>query len=755
MKRAFAALAGTVVLCLGLASCGGGSGGAAGAASPGTGTSAQGAGKSDEAVAYSLQAAGKQDGGEAILAQVVDADRDQTRPAGLARNPAGDDSRNGVYTVYAANGTEQVLSINFDTGTYAMTDASLQVTAGTLSRDSVEADVGIFNSPRITTQVNTARFQTTDGVILGGFPFRQGDSASPTYAVQPFLAFRSFVDDPKQFDGIYNVVGVAVGPTKGYSSSQIQQISIEGNGARLKFCMNDLVFSSGGCAGAGVENYTISKDASGAWLAANVGFPGNKFRFRMARIGGQNVFLAANPFSTPGYPPENYQRLSIGFPDIPSAQETLKARVYASDGSYGIAVTDAPTYGANTRRPDATTSGFAYDAKVVTGTQGVQQINGAGNARFFAIRSSKLIALVGTPANLDTRGYLQIGLIDSPVARGPNSGTYTVFASLGSRHTLTIDLEAKSYGTADEAGVSTSGTLVEDSAEPGSYIINNIRIDAIVNTARLRVGKNTVVGAFPYPIRPLGDLFQIQPFIGSNALTAAQSAIDGTYNLFTLNSDNVSAYGRLARQIRIGNSGRTLQICDEPDYGAHANYTVDNCPAELKAVFTVSPGTARGDWTAEIPGLPPSSPYFARKYSFSIMEVAGQKTYVGVQYSIWGTKMFTIGLEDSGAWLPVVARGASTRRVTFNPSNSSWNGIGLDASWFDRTVTHADGAQATEHLAVAPADTNKPQGIRGIGLDPGIGPIHTAMQSKGLVVMSHGFGLGTDFGIFLIEGADQ
>jgi len=369
--------------------------------------------------------------------------------------------------------------------------------------------------------------------------------------------------------------------------------------------------------------------------------------------------------------------------------------------------------------------------------------------------NTKLVALVGTPANLDTRGYLQIGLIDGPVSREPNSGTYTVFASLGSRHTLTIDLEAKSYGTADEAGISTSGTLAEDPDEPGTYIINNVRIDATTNTARLRVAKNTVAGAFPYPIRPLGDLFLVQPFIGSNTLAAAQSAIDGTYNLFTLNSDNVSAYGRLARQIRIGNGGRTLQICDEPDYAAHANYTVDNCPPELKAVFTVSAGTAKGNWSAEIPGLPPNSPFFGRKYSFSIMEVAGQKTYVGVQYSIWGTKMFTIGLEDSGAWPPVVARGASTRRVTFDPSNSSWSGIRLDASWFDRTVTHADGTQATEHLAVAPADTNKPQGIRGIGLDPGIGPIYTAMQSKGLVVMSHGFGFGTDFGIFLVEGADQ
>ncbi|MET3382912.1 hypothetical protein [Variovorax paradoxus] len=753
MKKTFAALGGAVALCMGLASCGGGSGG--GMASPGDGASVQSASKGDEAVAYGLQAPASQADSESILAQLVDAGRDQGRPSGLIHGASGGDSRNGAYTVYAANGTEQVLSINFDTSTYAMTDASRQVTTGTFTLDPLEADVSVFNSPRATAQVNTARFQVVDGAVLGSFPFRQGDSNPPTYSVQPFLAFRSFTDDPRQFDGIYNVVGVAVGPTKGYSSSQIQQISIEGNGARLKFCMHDLVFSSGGCAGTGVESYTISRDASDAWLATNVGFPGNKFRFRMARIGDQNTFLAANPYSTPGYPPENYQRLSIGFPDIPAAQETIKARVYASDGSYGIAVTDAPMYSTNTRRPDATSSGFAYDAKVVTGTQGVQQINGAGNARFFAIRNTKLVALVGTPANLDTRGYLQIGRIDGPVSRGPNSGTYTVFASLGSRHTLTIDLEAKSYGTADEAGVSTGGTLAEDPAEPGTYIVSNLRIDSAANTARLRVAKNTVVGAFPYPIRPLGDLFQVQPFIGSNALAAAQSAIDGTYNLFTLNSDNVSAYGRLARQVRIANSGTTLQICDEHDSSAQANYTVDNCPAELKTVFAVSPDTASGNWTAEIPGLPPSSPNFARKYNFSIMEVAGQKTYVGVQYSIWGTKMFTIGLEDSGAWPPVVARGASTRRVTFNPSNSSWNDIRLDASWLDRTATHADGTQAIEHLAVAPADINKPQGIRDIGLDPGIGPIHTAMQSKGLVVMSHGFGLGTDFGMFLIEGADQ
>lgn len=755
MRRTFAALGGAVALCMGLVSCGGGGGGGGtGTASPGTGAPIQSSGKGDETAAYSLQAAGIQDDNESILARVVDASRDQSRPSGLLHNPSGGDGRNGAYTVYAANGTEQVLSINFDTGTYAMTDAFRQVTTGTLTQDPLETDVGAFNSSRITAQVNTARFQATDGAILGSFPFRRGDSNPPTYAVQPFLAFRSFTNDPRQFDGIYNVVGVAVGPTKGYSSSQIQQISIEGNGARLKFCMYDLVFSSGGCVGTGVESYTISRDAPDAWLATNVGFPGNKFRFRMARIGGQNIFLAANPYSTPGYPPENYQRLSIGFPDIPAAQETLKARVYASDGSYGIAVTDAPMYSTNTRRPDATTSGFAYDAKVVAGTQGVQQINGAGNARFFAIRNTKLVALVGTPANLDTRGYLQIGLIDGPVSRGPNSGTYSVFASLGSRHTLTIDLEAKSYGTADEAGVSTSGTLAEDPAEPGTYIVSNLHIDSAANTARLRVAKNTVVGAFPFPTRPLGDLFQVQPFIGSNALATVQSAIDGTYNQFTLTSDNYSAYKRVARQVRIANNGTSLQICDD-DASWQARYTIDNCPAELKTVFTVSPGAASGNWTAEIPGVPPTSPNFARKYDFSIMEVAGQKVYVGAQYDWWANKTFSIGLEDTGAWPSVVARGASTRRVAGYPSNSSWNAIGLDASWLDRAATHADGTQGAERLAVTPADVATPQGVRGIGFEAGIGPRYTAMQSKGLAVMSNGLGGGTDFGIFLIEGADQ
>jgi len=753
MKTTLAALGGAVALCLGLTACGGG-GDAGGVPLASGGAPQQAVSKDGLAGASNLQAAELADIGLSLTAQTVDVSRNQDRPSDAVR-PSGADRRNGVYAVYAANGTEQSLFLNFDAGTYMMTDTSSQGTAGTFSQDPLEPGVWVFDSPRITATVNTARFQVTDDAIVGSFPFRRSDSTTVAHAVQPFVAVRAFVTDRWQLDGVYNVVGVAVGPVKGFSSSQVQQISIDGGGTQLKFCMYTLLYPPGGCAGTGFENYWVTRDPAGAWLAIRPGSPRSQFKFRMARIGGQNVFLAANPFSTPGYPIEDYQRLSIGFPDVANWQDPLKARIYTSDGGRGTAVLDAKMYGANTLRPDATLKGFAYNAKTIAGTQGMQQINVAGNERFFAIRNTKLVAVVGSPGNLDTRGYLQIGLIDGPIARSARSGTYSVFAGLGSQHNLTIDLEAKSYGTVDEAGVSASGTLTTDPAETGTYVFSSSRIAALNDTARFRAAGDTVVGAFPFQTRPLGDQYQVQPFIASRAVVNLQSAIDGTYNRFSLVSDSGFPTLRFARQVRVANGGTTMLICD--DYqGTDARYTVDNCPTELKTTFVVSPGATAGSWRASIPNLPPTSPNFLRRYDFSIVEVAGQKVYVAAGYEAAVNTTFSIGLEEAVAWQAATARGASTKRNEGSAAGSRWNNITLDAAWLDRTIADANGTQSTEHLAIGLPDTAAPQGVRPVGSYPNINrPQYMIMQNRGLIVMSSGLGVGTDFGVFLNDRADQ
>lgn len=759
MKTTLAALGSAVALCLALTACGGG-GGTEGTPLASGNAPWQTAGKDGSADASKLQAPELADNGLSLTAQIVDESRDQRRPSDAAVRPSGADHRNGAYVVYAANGTEQLLSLNFDFGTYMMTDTSSQGTAGAFSQDPLEPDVWIFDSPRITATVNTARFQLKDDTIVGSFPFRRSDSAEIAHAVQPFVAVRSFVTDRRQLEGVYNVVGIAVGLVKGFASSQIQQISIDGGGTQLKFCAYTLLYSPGGCAGADTENYWVTRDPSGAWQATRPGYPHSQFKFRMARIGGQNVFLAANPFSTPGYPPEDYQRLSIGLPDVANWRDPLKARIYASDGGRGSAMLDAAMYSASTLQPDASSKGFAYDTKIVSGTQGVQQLNVAGNERFFAVRNDTFVALVGTPAHLGTRGYMQIGLIDGPSTKDPRSGTYKVFAGLGTQHSLTIDPATRSYSTTDEAGVSVSGTFVSDSDEPGTYIFNSDRIKSAINTARFRLAADTVVGAFPFPTRPLGDVFQVQPFIASRAIASTQSTLDGTYNRFTLYSDNGYLGPRVNQQIRIMDGGTTMVACNDARW--EALYTVDNCPAASRTTYVISQGATAGAWSLKDPSLDQSSPGFFRKSGFSIIKVAGQKVYVTAEPSDAGSfyAAFRIGVEEASAWQAVSARGGVAGRVSNvnSAADSSWSNASLDANWFERTTKHPDGTQSALRLPLFPSEPTSPQGVQLVGSltfgNQNV-PMYMVMQNKGLAVFSGRAGIYSDFGMLLTDRVDE
>lgn len=101
------------------------------------------------------------------------------------------DARNGHYTVFTTNGTEQMLDIDFDKKLYAMTAPGGDATAGTFSEDPNAPGTYIFANERITATYNTARFRTASGAIVGGFPRLQKTIHRTSLLVPHFFPIRS------------------------------------------------------------------------------------------------------------------------------------------------------------------------------------------------------------------------------------------------------------------------------------------------------------------------------------------------------------------------------------------------------------------------------------------------------------------------------------------------------------------------------------------------------------------------------------
>lgn len=102
---------------------------------------------------------------------------------------------NGLYKVFAANGTQQWLWLHFETWRYRMVDdTGGQTIDGSFSADAIDGRTYAFHVPGAATAEPGARFRIAAGPsIVGGFPFTAPFGTAGTKTVQPFFAVRTFV----------------------------------------------------------------------------------------------------------------------------------------------------------------------------------------------------------------------------------------------------------------------------------------------------------------------------------------------------------------------------------------------------------------------------------------------------------------------------------------------------------------------------------------------------------------------------------
>ncbi|MET3181459.1 UNVERIFIED_ORG: hypothetical protein ABIC43_004628 [Variovorax guangxiensis] len=622
------------------------------------------------------------------------------------------DVRSGSYRVYAANGTQQQLSVDFDAGSYTMTDNLGVPESGTFAEDFTEPGTYVFASSRITTAANTSRFRVTSDAIVGAFPFQTAYSSPAAYAAQPFVAARDFVTTAALLDGTYNRFSVTRSPG-GAQDSSILSMRLSGSGTVLEFCNDAIIYKIDLCPAASKRTYAVTAGTDDAWVATNVANSSDVANFRVARIGGQNVYLGGGVSVSPAQ-----QFMRIALPES-SSWPTTRGIGSSTTGSWGTNLIDTAssvrtstgtddTYGTLTMPVDST----AYANQPL----GIRGVNMSGASKYFAMQGGALSVLVGARSNTATQGYIQLNLIDTGAAPDARNGRYKVYATNGSRQTLALNLDSKRYEMTDGAGTVASGSFAEDTTEAGSFVFASSRITSTANTARFRFATDTVVGSFPFAVAQVTpESYAVRPFVASRALVKTQSALDGTYNRLGINLTATAGDSSIT-QIQIASGGTVLYLCND-----NVVYRIDTCPAASVLTYTVSAGTTVDTWRIVNVANPSDNG------SFAIARVGSENIYLsaGIVPSTPTRSVFRIGLPERATWPTVTARGGAT--------SGSWGSTGVDASSYARTQTLPDGTSATLNASLGTMGTNGPVNMRAATF---AGPAyHFASQSSKLFAM--------------------
>jgi hypothetical protein len=341
---------------------------------------------------------------------------------GLINGQPAIDPRNGFYTVFATNGWRHTLALDFDTQTYGVSDEAFHSTAGKFAPDATEAGTFIFDSARIAASGSTARFRTTQGAVVGAFPFVLGQPASTTYAVQPFFAMSTSLSS-NQVDGTYNRSSLAVSGTGG--TVRNQQIRISGGGTAMVICQDAALLTVDDCPEASKVNYALSPTFD----------PKTRRYVNLSNAsdtgeisGGQIIVQNGGSFSTQNVLASSTDALTANPPIFGIAlQDTSAWPVVSARGASNFDIStdgtrilrapwnnvtlNASQYLRNSVFPDgsAKTATLAVDAPAVGAPQNMRRVSG-DTYNGTVMQAGKIVVMTGKAGT--TEGIVELSLID-------------------------------------------------------------------------------------------------------------------------------------------------------------------------------------------------------------------------------------------------------------------------------------------------------------------------------------------------------
>lgn len=313
------------------------------------------------------------------------------------------DARNSDYTVFAANGSRQKLSIDYDQPDYTMTDAGGTATTGTLTAPVAPAANWTVQSSHIAG-ANTASLRFLGDVIVGGLPFAVPFAAPATYAVYPFVATRAFVLTQSSLDGVYDRAYIQR-LSGGGAQSAISQFSISGGGTVVNFCTDATIYRIEHCPPGSVSTSLVTADTQpGSWLLTNATTGTAQGRFSVAEVEGEKIYLSAGTSLADGS-----RVLNIGLPTAPRVS-TFTSSGWSTNGTFDVTNATSAKYEMSMTDAGVSLLDLTLGTPGALHSVGIYPAIGAPDT-YFSMRSTRLELLIGARSSAKA-GFLHVGIVD-------------------------------------------------------------------------------------------------------------------------------------------------------------------------------------------------------------------------------------------------------------------------------------------------------------------------------------------------------
>lgn len=307
---------------------------------------------------------------EGLWTVTAEGDSDTSNNTALSTVIA-EDPRNGGYKVFATNGRQYGLTLDFDTGTIAVAGHGLSAT----SPFTADTSGGGF------TIAGNQRFRVAEDLITGGFDFGAG--------VKPFVAARRFATSLSELAGAFNVSALTV-PIDAPANTRVMASQFV-TGGTYQLCTDTTqIFAVASCPAASLYSYTLSVENSVFTGVDPV--HGDLLSFYIARSGNSFVYLSAGDGGGAGA-----GTFRIALPDTPNGFAGGTSFGASTLGSWDTVSLSAQTYAVT----GINAAGAAFSetvslAPLTSGPVGVRSgLRVADQARLYVMQNSGLTVVTG------------------------------------------------------------------------------------------------------------------------------------------------------------------------------------------------------------------------------------------------------------------------------------------------------------------------------------------------------------------------
>ncbi|PZU73557.1 MAG: hypothetical protein DI530_17335 [Sphingomonas sp.] len=586
----------------------------------------------------------------------------------LAQSPF---PREHTYQFFSANGTKQVLRLDFQSRRFELLGASASV-SGTFAEDASEPGTFMFASDRNTLGYNTARFRMAGGAVIGAFPVAPAYAKGPPFQILPFIAVNGFVTDAASLDGSYAPLETNRTST-GLAGGGVISTEITEAGTRMTTCIASTPYAIAYCPSGLARTYAVRQNGD-LWHATNSSDTRDQFDFAIGLVGGERVFLSVGAFrDLMSMGAVERTGLRVGVPAGADAWPLSFGTGAAVGGAWGRYALDGTTL-----RVDAVdTTGQTKSIGARVGESmapyflsAVRAVTfGSGAYGGYAVQNKTLFVAWGAPAGLPAG--LSIATV-SGAGTDSRTGDYTAFGLDGQRYAMRLDFDARNYSVANSAGALAGSGTVQALAGWG-YELRDAA-SATRSSVALSAFNSAVIGSLPLVDPASGAVRQV-PFVAARDFVTAQPEL-GTLPM-------VYAYWFSAGQgtsnpppvtQTLGADGTSMSVCAwlPPD-----GLSSVPCPVQGQQNLIVTRGERPGAWRANAPGAAPGS-----GEEFYLARIGGDLVYLSAQD---GT--FKIGLDISPsarAWGATSTSGVQvTASLTMNPIAQQFACLGYNFGTLD------------------------------------------------------------------------